>query len=62
MYDYLAKVILLGPSGSGKYEHCGPSSRVAEQWANDTRRSCILHRFLKNECAASLYLSYVAVI
>ncbi|KAF2430192.1 rab like protein [Tothia fuscella] len=29
MYDYLAKIILLGPSGSGK--------------------SCILHRFVKNE-------------
>ncbi|EHK39936.1 uncharacterized protein TrAtP1_005950 [Trichoderma atroviride] len=29
MYDYLAKVILLGPSGSGK--------------------SCLLHRFVKNE-------------
>ncbi|KAJ5698239.1 Ras-related protein RABA1b [Penicillium macrosclerotiorum] len=29
MYDYLAKVILLGPSGSGK--------------------SCVLHRFVKNE-------------
>ncbi|KAK0757644.1 hypothetical protein N5P37_009658 [Trichoderma harzianum] len=29
MYDYLAKIILLGPSGSGK--------------------SCLLHRFVKNE-------------
>ncbi|KAG6015558.1 hypothetical protein E4U43_005094 [Claviceps pusilla] len=29
MYDYLAKIILLGPSGTGK--------------------SCLLHRFLKNE-------------
>lgn len=29
MYDYLAKIILLGPSGTGK--------------------SCLLHRFVKNE-------------
>lgn len=29
MYDYLAKVILLGPSGTGK--------------------SCLLHRFVKDE-------------
>ena len=36
MYDYLAKVILLGPSGTGK--------------------SCLLHRFVKNECTRRITL------
>lgn len=27
MYDYLAKIILLGPSGCGKYDALWPSTR-----------------------------------
>lgn len=54
MYDYLAKIILLGPSGTGKYVL--PSLRMsALLWLfADARlctphRSCLLHRFVKNE-------------
>lgn len=48
MYDYLAKVILLGPSGTGK--SVIPLS-LTIRWAYIHRcRSCLLHRFVKNEC------------
>uniref|UniRef100_A0A093XGI9 GTP-binding protein ypt4 n=1 Tax=Talaromyces marneffei PM1 TaxID=1077442 RepID=A0A093XGI9_TALMA len=36
MYDYLAKVILIGPSGTGKH-------------VTSFLRSCLLHRFVKDE-------------
>lgn len=47
MYDYLAKIILLGPSGCGKYAllHLLYSCRDLT-----LPRSCLLHRFVKNEC------------
>lgn len=53
MYDYLAKVILLGPSGTGKY--ASTSLLCLEYIAASTLsnapldRSCLLHRFVKNE-------------
>jgi|SRR5687767_13193217 hypothetical protein len=54
MYDYLAKIILLGPSGTGKYvtqaleRHREPL--VCLEPANmECDRSCLLHRFVKNE-------------
>ena len=52
MYDYLAKVILLGPSGCGKsVAHCSPSlPRASKAPADRASRSCLLHRFVKNEC------------
>jgi hypothetical protein len=47
MYDYLAKIILLGPSGSGKYVTslilCSEHARLT------STRSCLLHRFVKDE-------------
>jgi hypothetical protein len=48
MYDYLAKIILLGPSGSGKYV---PRflPYADEEWGLMLHRSCLLHRFIKNE-------------
>jgi GTPase SAR1 family protein len=46
MYDYLAKIILLGPSGSGK---CAPFSPFLRENKADEQRSCLLHRFVKNE-------------
>jgi hypothetical protein len=46
MYDYLAKIILLGPSGSGKYAAIIPSSRSMRLTST---RSCLLHRFVKDE-------------
>lgn len=30
MYDYLAKIILLGPSGSGKYDTTFPGDRLSK--------------------------------
>ena len=60
MYDYLAKVILLGPSGSGKYVSLSliisspPRSTAA---ADSASRSCLLHRFVKNECTLPLRLT-----
>jgi hypothetical protein len=48
MYDYLAKIILLGPSGTGKYVTIfGPSAE--EDVSLTASRSCLLHRFVKNE-------------
>ena len=48
MYDYLAKVILLGPSGSGKFV---PLPTLAgAKLTKFSLRSCLLHRFVKNEC------------
>jgi len=54
MYDYLAKIILLGPSGTGKSVGlCGSEiSRAPPTITTDTSfscRSCLLHRFVKNE-------------
>ncbi|KAK6582183.1 hypothetical protein PZA11_005880 [Diplocarpon coronariae] len=50
MYDYLAKIILLGPSGSGKDERgCGERGEGREEGGVDEARSCLLHRFVKNE-------------
>lgn len=46
MYDYLAKVILLGPSGSGKFVHT-----LEDKVGAYVLRSCLLHRIVKNECA-----------
>lgn len=37
MYDYLAKIILLGPSGTGKYVKVCHGSRITHglpTWAN----------------------------
>lgn len=48
MYDYLAKIILLGPSGSGKYAQTHVHS-VASTVLTKIHRSCLLHRFVKNE-------------
>lgn len=48
MYDYLAKIILLGPSGSGKYVYQS-LTKLAYYVINDQCRSCLLHRFVKNE-------------
>lgn len=55
MYDYLAKVILLGPSGAGKSvvpPFVLPLEHTAQLHANRPlpSRSCVLHRFVKNEC------------
>lgn len=50
MYDYLAKVILLGPSGTGKSV---VSLSLISPWAHihiHRCRSCLLHRIVKNEC------------
>ena len=47
MYDYLAKIILLGPSGSGKYVTSSLFSVPSMQLTNT--RSCLLHRFVKDE-------------
>lgn len=44
-YDYLAKIILLGPSGSGKYE-CLKANCASGLTPS---RSCLLHRFVKSE-------------
>lgn len=55
MYDYLAKIILLGPSGTGKYASVALiffSTVLHERQYSDGRRSCLLHRFVKNECMA----------
>jgi hypothetical protein len=52
MYDYLAKIILLGPSGSGKYvtlSLLGHLRGVGWFDINLSHRSCLLHRFVKNE-------------
>ncbi|CZT00581.1 related to GTP-binding protein rab4b [Rhynchosporium agropyri] len=61
MYDYLAKIILLGPSGSGKYGHSFRSQqggRGTDDYGGRKKqfivnvlncRSCLLHRFVKNE-------------
>jgi hypothetical protein len=48
MYDYLAKIILLGPSGSGKYVDYSLIS-LTKHIADSCHRSCLLHRFVKNE-------------
>ncbi len=48
MYDYLAKIILLGPSGSGKYVY-NSVTVLAKHVFNNCNRSCLLHRFVKNE-------------
>lgn len=45
MYDYLAKVILLGPSGSGKCVNYSYTTVVLLT----RHRSCLLHRFVKGE-------------
>lgn len=56
MYDYLAKVILVGPSGTGKYVNVCPPHifglRLDSMLISDPRiyRSCLLHRFVKDEC------------
>lgn len=48
MYDYLAKVILLGPSGAGKFvSSISPENGCAD---HPRTRSCLLHRFVKDEC------------
>lgn len=65
MYDYLAKIILLGPSGSGKYVDTplklqttilSPPRSDKSCWScaeltlcKILSRSCLLHRFVKNE-------------
>jgi Ras-related protein Rab-4B len=46
MYDYLVKFILIGPSGCGKY--ASPPSPGCTAWLIDGR-SCLLHRFLRDE-------------
>jgi len=48
MYDYLAKIILLGPSGSGKCVSHSLMS-LAKHVSDGCHRSCLLHRFVKNE-------------
>ena len=48
MYDYLAKIILLGPSGTGKYVTI-PSPSAEHEVSLTASRSCLLHRFVKNE-------------
>lgn len=47
MYDYLAKIILLGPSGTGKCVHL--LSRISTSVLTPPSRSCLLHRFVKSE-------------
>ena len=47
MYDYLAKNILLGPSGSGKY--VASSLFFVPSMPLTSNRSCLLHRFVKDE-------------
>ena len=47
MYDYLAKIILLGPSGSGKY--VTSSLFFVPSMPLTSNRSCLLHRFVKDE-------------
>jgi len=47
MYDYLAKIILLGPSGSGKY--VASSLFFVPSMPLTSNRSCLLHRFVKDE-------------
>lgn len=51
MYDYLAKIILLGPSGSGKYGALFTDFVYVTASANAcfAFRSCLLHRFVKSE-------------
>jgi hypothetical protein len=56
MYDYLAKIILLGPSGVGKYVFIfsdTPSKLPHTDSSTGFLRSCLLHRFVKNECIAA---------
>lgn len=48
MYDYLAKIILLGPSGTGKYAH-SPLAHLDIGADTPSSRSCLLHRFVKSE-------------
>jgi hypothetical protein len=35
MYDYLAKVILIGPSGTGKYVYSIPASNILNVHTDD---------------------------
>lgn len=55
MYDYLAKIILLGPSGTGKLVEAPHTLQYLYRWEALTLRhptvcrSCLLHRFVKNE-------------
>jgi len=53
MYDYLAKIILLGPSGTGKSVvlRCPILIMLSlrPRLTCDCYRSCLLHRFVKNE-------------
>jgi hypothetical protein len=53
MYDYLAKIVLLGPSGAGKYvsRRGGEGGRVA---LTRVCRSCVLHRFVRDECTSTI--------
>lgn len=50
MYDYLAKVILIGPSGTGKYVSCRIHYSLCLLLTASSRRSCLLHRFVDDEC------------
>jgi hypothetical protein len=55
MYDYLAKIILLGPSGCGKY---GAPNQSMAHMLTIPFRSCLLHRFVKDECMTSRVLRH----
>lgn len=55
MYDYLAKIILLGPSGAGKsVSSSKPPLLHPHDKLTALLRSCVLHRFVKNECEPSI--------
>lgn len=55
MYDYLAKIILLGPSGAGKSVLSSVPLLHPYDKLTPPLRSCVLHRFVQNECKPSLY-------